>query len=170
MLFTGILTFSLFIFWIVRQFNNSSLIFDQLFVITTVTGVLVWYCLSAKFRIIMRTSITGQDIIIGVLASFLILTSTIVNIDRSRSFYIIAWVYENEVKQSNLQVDFTEVLSSEKKNSNGMSERLQEQIARGFIRNEGSMLKLTLKGAILYEISSGMASIFHLEGWFRNSR
>ena len=168
-LYAILLFLSILIFWSLRQINKSTLIFDQLLIICGLTGILCWLLLKSNFQIIFKTQVIWQDIGIGALLTFLILTSTVVNIDRSRSFYVLGWVYKNEVRESQNHIDLSTVTSSEKLNLNGVVQRIKEQETRGLLIKNGTVENLSTTGKVVYRISSIFARAFHLEGWVKNN-
>ena len=168
-LYTILLFLSILFFWSLRQINKSTLIFDQLLIICGLTGILFWFLLKSNFQTISKTQVIWQDVGIGVLITFLILISTVVNIDRSRSFYVLGWVYKNEVRESQNHIDLSTVTSSEKKNLDGITQRINEQETRGLLIKNGTLVNLISTGKVVYRISSIFASAFHLEGWVKNN-
>lgn len=95
---------------------------------------------------------------------------TLLNIDRSRSFFLIAWVDQGKVAITNDGYSFAKVYSPEVLNHNGMVQRVDEQISRGILKKENDRLELTGKGRIVLETSKFLAREYKLTGWISNSR
>jgi hypothetical protein len=109
-----------------------------------------------------------KDVAICLLVSFFLLTSTLLNIDRSRSFYILSWVNNGQIKVVGNEIDLSRVMSDEASSSDGIKQRIREQESRGIIVSEGSILKLSAIGTLIYNVSTKLARIFKLNGWFGN--
>jgi hypothetical protein len=110
-----------------------------------------------------------KDIVICVLLTFLLLTSTLLNVDRSRSLYILSWVENGKIKVVNNEYDFSRIQSKEVLDGEGIKQRIREQESRGILLNHGDSLSLSFSGTVIYKISRKMAEFFSLNGWYNNS-
>jgi predicted transcriptional regulator len=90
------------------------------------------------------------------------------NIDRSRSFYVLSWVGNGDIQISNGQLNLSKVISDEKLNISAIKERIGEQVDRSLIERRGTTYILTQKGKVMLSIANRLASFYHLEGWFNN--
>jgi hypothetical protein len=94
-------------------------------------------------------------------------TATLINIDRSRSFYVLAWLDAGLLtvdSQGNMR-NFA--ISKEAMNMDAISERLEEHRGRLFVTNDN---RLSLLGKETVKASNFLAKVFSLDGWFRNSK
>lgn len=151
---------------ILRMFSRSSLIFDQ---INYVAGVLlVMYVIFLNFTKNLNIEIF-VFLILFTLSVTQLMSSSLVNIDRSRSFYVLSWVRYSEVLIKNNTVNFDKVESAEKLNKTAMTQRLNEQISRGLVVKTQSKISLSTTGKFIVYISDNLASIANLNGWLNNA-
>ncbi len=94
-------------------------------------------------------------------------TATLLNIDRSRSFYVLAWLDEDLLRVDTEGRLINYATSKESINLEAISERLEEHRGRFFVTNE---YKLTTLGKEAVRVSHLLARIFTLEGWFKNNQ
>ncbi len=94
--------------------------------------------------------------------------NTVMNIDRSRSFYILNWVQNGGIRVSGDGKLLMRVDSNERLNTSGIQERLLEQSSRGLLELRGNTYYLTNKGKVTLTIADVIANFYHLEGWFKN--
>jgi hypothetical protein len=99
--------------------------------------------------------------------SLLVLPYTLLNIDRSRSFYVLSWVDESKVYFENGQI-VLEVRSTESTDIAGVDLRLKEQEQRGLIREENGVYKVTNIGKLTLRIANLLAKLFNLSNWEAN--
>lgn len=107
-------------------------------------------------------------LLICVLSFYIFSTSTLLNIDRSRSFYILSWVDNGFVTFTDDEFKMGGVKSLEKSNSNAIQNRIIEQINRGIIVNTNSNLELSRIGKVIVQVSNLTAKVFSLDGWQKN--
>jgi len=122
------------------------------------------------FMILIK-SFTFESICVGIIMFFVFNTayqSTLLNIDRSRSFYVLGWVKNDKVKTVGDQFDFSSVNSEERKNENAMIIRLNEQLDRGFIKLDQNSISLTLLGETAFMVAEIASRVFRLENWESN--
>lgn len=151
---------SLFILFVVRVFFPSSLIFDQSLIIISITAFLFTF-LKRRLRF------SGSEVtyfIYAMLAFYIFTTSVLMNIDRSRSFYVLKWV-QNNTSTYNL------VLQREELGRQGVTDiqlRLDEQKKRGLIsRTDTGIYRLTNSGKIVKVIADLLSRIFNLRDYSR---
>jgi hypothetical protein len=94
--------------------------------------------------------------------------ATILNIDRSRSFYLLAWVQEGKVALVEDGVNLSQVISGEANSTTSIHDRVIEQSQRGLIALEGEDYRLTKKGKVVLWISELVGKVFKLEYWAAN--
>jgi hypothetical protein len=117
------------------------------------------------FFVTLLFKIDKTKILIMTLIFYFIYSFLLVNIDRSRSFYVLSWVKLYQIS-SDLPHNLNQIKSSEAINRSAISQRLAEQKTRGLIKEEGGYLKLTNIGNFLFSISNLFAKIFNLSNWF----
>ena len=152
------------VFLILRQVNTSSLMFDQLVMIAILHISLV--LLAKKMLRISR-----EELIIYIL-TIVIVTQveqfTFLNIDRSRSYYVLSWVENNKLSYDDDGILISKIASYEGLNSASTEYRLDEQISRKLVRKNGNELSLTLVGKAIYHMSNVLSKIYMLKGWEAN--
>jgi len=157
--------------WLLLYFSRVSEIwgislFDE---INRVTLLLSLFCLFYWFWI--GKNRFGRDITIYFITLLLFWISTqftLVNIDRSRSFYVLSWVNAGEVVNSGDNLDLSKVNSDEKLSTIAIQNRLSEQYQRGYVDFKENKWILTMKGRALLAISNWLATEFKLNGWIEN--
>ena len=120
------------------------------------------YCLQ-----ILNKEITVFIILFAVTITQ-IFTGVLVNIDRSRSFYVLSWIHKSEIKVVSEGYDLKNIHSMEKLNNLAINQRIDEQISRGLVVLEDKKLRLSFIGTTLVNISDKTAQIFDLKGWKAN--
>jgi hypothetical protein len=122
-------------------------------------------CLN-KITLKKKKDFTSKAILLTLSIMF-IMNTIFLNIDRSRSFYVISWIRTYQVVDSK-ELDLTEIKSTEAKNVIAVEQRIKEGISRGVIKESNDKFELTLVGEILYRFSDSTAKLFKLNGWFEN--
>lgn len=105
--------------------------------------------------------------IIALLSSVLILPYSLLNVDRSRSFYVLSWVDQNKISKSGNQI-LIQVQSSESLDIVGIKQRVEEQQQRGFIRENNGVYQVTEIGSFMLGVANLLAELFNLENWELN--
>jgi hypothetical protein len=105
--------------------------------------------------------------IILTLIFYFVYSFLLVNIDRSRSFYVLSWVKIYKIS-SNYPYDLSQVKSSEAINRFAITQRMTEQKDRKLIYDDGKYLGLTKSGNLILNLSNLFAKIFSLDNWFIN--
>lgn len=105
--------------------------------------------------------------LIGLMLSLLVLPYTLLNVDRSRSFYVLSWVDQGRVTVENGQI-ILEVKSKESADIAGVDLRLKEQAERGLIREGNGVYKVTNLGKLTLRIANLLAKLFNLTNWEAN--
>lgn len=116
-------------------------------------------------RLGQTKDVVVHALIIGFLSTSLILPNTLLNIDRSRSFYVLSWIDSGKVIYGEHGLQFN-VDSPEASDLAGVSKRVKEQISRGLIYEKD--LTLTKEGKILLATANFLSKIFVLENWTQN--
>jgi hypothetical protein len=106
---------------------------------------------------------------LGLFLSFLN-QAFILNVDRSRTTYVLAWVDKGFVSSTLTgDIQVIGVSSPENQNLEGSVQRIKENIDRGLIRIDGKKVSLTNMGKLLLTLIQITADIFRLEGWHKNN-
>ena len=97
-----------------------------------------------------------------------IFINIILDVDRSRSFYVLSWVRYGEVQITENTINLVHVKSSEKLNVAAIEQRISEQIDRGLI-DKKQHLHLSIQGKLLVKFSDLLAKLYRLNGWSSNN-
>jgi hypothetical protein len=141
-------------------------LFEQIVFIGFLSGF-IFFVLDAK---IVRFRTTTAEILLVSTLFISLANLSLVNIDRSRSFYLLAWVGDSKVIENDSGLDLSMVLSSEIRNIDAINVRLNEQISRGLVSQSGSEYRLTNLGKVYLLMSNVVADWFKLENWKVNSK
>lgn len=158
---------------VIRQLGiGNSLLFEQVFVASFMGPVclLFIYKISPRFQGLKQIAPCeiGYLLIIAVLSFQLIVPSSILNIDRSRSFYVLSWVKDGNVHIKDNGLVLTGVKSHEALDVDAIDSRLNEQISRGLINKLNGDYELTLRGSLMVKIADILSILFKLQGWNEN--
>lgn len=154
----------------VRNFWNSSRLFDQIVLICVLVSLLqvVFAFLRVaipekELRNIRSVFFSFCDLTVLTIVSVFLLSAPLLNVDRSRSFYVLYCVQH----QVALNSDSNRYIS--KKNGAefeyGVSLRLRENQDRGLLASHGSKLDLTTAGKTILFIGEKSANLFKLRGY-----
>jgi hypothetical protein len=146
----------------------STLIFDQIFLISFLNIALYLTLVHKSTKIDFDKTVA--IISLGLFLMFVNQTF-ILNVDRSRSTFVLSWVERGYVSSNSTGGFLLEgILSKENSNELGTIQRLRENIDRGLISVQGEKVQLTLAGSLLLQICEGTANLFDLQGWKTNSK
>jgi hypothetical protein len=106
--------------------------------------------------------------VLGTLLFFVTAQFSLLNIDRSRSFYVLSWVQLEEVQLEGRVYLLDSVKSQEKVNYDAIAERIEEQKSRGFLTTKNSEIRLTKMGGVLMWFANNAGSLFDLRNWKTN--
>jgi hypothetical protein len=160
--FTPLLTL---VFYLIRMLWKTSLIFEQIIL----SGVLVAIIyLSILIYMHYFNIIPILLVFFIAIATTQAFTNVVLNVDRSRSLYVLSWVRYEKIELVNDTLDLEKVYSSEKLNSRAIEQRLEEQISRGLVFNNGKF-KLTFRGKMTVQFADFIGSKFSLNGWEMNN-
>lgn len=140
---------------------------DNIFNNILITSIVVTiFCL--VLNNLLKNIFDVSQILLIALVFFTITTSTLVNVDRSRSIYVLSWISEGRVELNNNFIGLDQVRSKEKMNIDGVKQRINEQIERGLVTQSGNKLELNKSGLVIVLISKFVAKVFNLNGWEKN--
>ena len=114
-----------------------------------------------KFKLLISLTVS--------LLFFSIAQAQILNIDRSRSFYVLSWVDKGIISLNNSKIVFRKECSKEMMNPEAIKIRLLEQSTRGYVSQTGPNFHLTFLGNLQLLIAKKLATVFELNNWFENS-
>ena len=105
---------------------------------------------------------------LGLVVAYLSTSLSLLNVDRSRSFYVLSWINEYNVPTIEDQRTFRMVRSSEVLAVIPINERIAEQVHRGLVKSQRGKLVLTFKGKLALSAAELLADNFRLMGWYKN--
>lgn len=108
-------------------------------------------------------SLTCSLVVFAFITSFFLL-----NIDRSRSFYVLEWTKKELILLREGQLDLNKIHSSEALNKVAIEQRIEEQINRGLMKRGPDRTYLTGTGIFLVKFSDYLSKLFVLRGWQEN--
>lgn len=154
-----------------RYFHGVQL-FDQI-MLACLSGSLfilgiIWVFLGLKPSQAHLRSFIMWMILVSTFVMLFLGPNTVLNIDRSRSFYVLSWVGDGSVRVDDGRLNLDDVASPEKLNVAGIQERIDEQLNRGLIELKAKTYLLTPKGKLLLTASNKIATFYDLTGWFKN--
>lgn len=153
-------------FYLVRLLSQSSLILEQ---IMSVSGIII----VINLFLLMKEKKKNYEIMAIVVLIIAVITqfeaSIFLNIDRSRSVFILAWVNNHEIDVSQGNVRVVKFTSSEMENLDALKLRIDEQVQRGLIKVGSDKIFLSASGKLVLHFSQKIASIFQLDGWEQNT-
>jgi hypothetical protein len=158
---------SIVLFKLVHFLYPSSLIFDQVFFLS----VFMILAISIVFRLLFHVSF---DRLVAVISLSLVLMflnqSVLLNIDRSRSTFVLAWVDRGFVTlDSSSEIQIRGSKSPEATNEIASVQRVEENYQRGLIKLEDGKFHLSMIGKVLLAFCDWTANFFDLRGWKLNS-
>jgi hypothetical protein len=148
-----------------RKIDENGLLFEQIF-ISGLISIFIFLVYNSVFRKKYNLKVMYIIILLACLFQFIF-----VNIDRSRSFYVISWVQNHNMYFINDQVTVLDgkIKSEESINKFGIESRIKEQLERNILFvNPNSKLELTTYGELIYDISEKLSKLYSLGGWQQN--
>jgi hypothetical protein len=155
------------VLFIIRKISQSSLLFEQVnFSVVLVCTIFLLFrpVSSARF-----TFVNLRGYLITALAIAFLLNTLFLNIDRSRSFYVLAWVSNGQVENIDGKMKVSSP-SLEALNQKAAKIRIEEAQSRGLLDIENNQYRLTFLGELLLSSSNVLANLFELEQWKENTK
>jgi hypothetical protein len=161
------------LFFGIRIFGfGNSLIFEQITCVTVLSTLAIFFWDigngGKSWRLGLHSPGLMYKYLCIALIVFTVAQASILNIDRSRSFYVLAWVQEGKVLVTGNQIDLSKVVSAEASSMTSIQTRLIEQSQRGLVTIKEGKYSLTKKGSLVLRISDLIAGVFKLELWAKN--
>ncbi len=125
--------------------------------------------LTSKIRTLRLNNYSLNVIILSSVLFFVIAQSTVLTIDRSRSFFVLSWVESSKISFTSKAIDLSLVTSNEKYSTSAIELRLQEQIDRKLIYTNSQSYELTALGRLVLFSANSFAKLFNLTGWYNNN-
>ncbi len=162
-------TFLLIALLLVRNFLPSGKLFEQVLLTSFLSciGILILGKINNR-SFIPYTEFIAWVLFASVFFSFAA-SSALLNVDRSRSFYVLGWVDNGSISGSPSRPNLENVRSEERTDLNAIAVRLQEQSQRGIIEYRNGEFSLSLTGNLLIFSSNLLAKLFKLDGWTKNN-
>jgi hypothetical protein len=158
----AILGFLILGFW--RFFQNSTFLFLQILIVTAILGALIYFITTIvenRFSSLLR----GRELT-SIVVAFTLISFFTLNIDRSRSFYLIKWVSESSNTGTTIQ-EISRIQNFSSADIADFRQRIQEQEESGTLKVENGRIKVTFLGSIVVSISKFIAKIESLDGYLK---
>jgi hypothetical protein len=107
---------------------------------------------------------SGRELI-SVIIAFTVASSLTLNIDRSRSFSSLKWVYELQTSGPVEVSDLREFKKLSSEDFKAVNQRIEEQIQLGFLREGTEGVVLTKRGEAIIWIAKLVARFCNLTGF-----
>jgi hypothetical protein len=160
--------FLTFLLYLLRRFLSDGLVFDQILYLSLVFFIFATFIGTRSFQRVLPRSQLAVIVLIVTFFFYSFYSVMLVNIDRSRSFYVLSWVEKDKIYYESGKIQVI-VESREADNRDGVEQRIIEQIDRGLIKISEDKMQLTLYGKSLLKVSNAFASIFRLKNWELNN-
>lgn len=156
---------------LLRTFSDIQL-FEQIMLSALTSAFFVWMTALLLSRNSFISSQRIPTISWIILVSMLLIVTlgpnTVMNVDRSRSFYVLSWVEKSAIEVTDNGQLILNVKSPEKFNLVSIKARLDEQSTRGLIEFRDQSYFLTWRGRLTLKIAEFLAAFYKLDGWFKN--
>ena len=153
-------------FFTIRAGILPELGFEQMLFSASITGAIFFALSRVTWR--FGKSFGFKLIAIGTLTFILSAQGTLLNIDRSRSLYILSWAHHHRIDVENELILLNRVKSLEARVPSAISQRIDEHVERGLMVNNGQQVLLTSRGEMYFKVADTLANIFQLNGWKQN--
>ncbi len=155
------------ILFCLRQFTQQILLFESILLSIIITILFnVWLIWARRKK--QSEKFVYEDflaITLSLVLFYSISASTVLNVDRSKSFYVISWVHDlGPISEKNLALKLRTRYGEY--DSISIHQRLLEQKARGIFIVEDDLYQTSILGNIYWHAANGIASVFNLSGWY----
>lgn len=157
-LFAAFVTSLFLIIW--RILDRETFLFLQIIVVCIMT-YLLFFLLSNRFE-----SFRGREMV-ATLIAFTLISFTTLNIDRSRSFFLLKWVGQYESTSGVSIQEIAKMKSLTETEVSAIQQRVQEQKQSIMLTGSGANLRLTTIGRIFVKACSFLAHLFNLQGYIK---
>jgi hypothetical protein len=157
-LFITLLIFLAIAVW--RMFDTKTFLFLQISFVC-----FLFYLLLLLSRLSNAKSSFAHKELTAALLSFVILTTLVLNIDRSRSVFVLKWVNELSVSRVVNVDDIYKYKQLGPSDVSAVSQRLNEQEQMRILKKVGSGYELTRFGKLFIKTAFLLAKILSLKGF-----
>jgi len=151
-----------------RLIAPKFLLYEEILIATILSFILSFLIIATTMPQKISVSLIRrffQGITIGVLLFYIFSFSVIMNVDRSKSLYVLNWFHE-EQPVSKSQMEILLIKKYGEYDKIYIEQRIQEQLERKVFQKKGNFIALTKLGSFYWNVGNIVARIFHLDGWF----
>ena len=148
-----------------RLFDPNTFLFIQILILSIVL-LLTLYAYAAKHKNRLGVTLQGRELI-SIVIMFTLLSFSLLNIDRSRSVYLLKWVSVSEKSKLNPQ-EFIDSRAKSELDVQDLTQRLSEQESIRTISIHADKIELTLLGRFIVWTSNFVGSFQNLKGYKSN--
>ena len=153
-----------------RRCDTTTFIFIPIGITSLVSVIILE--MAIYFRFLQKINL-GSNIIFRFLGSlsfcFLLFSNSVLNIDRSRSLFLIKWVDNFGTAGISIQ-DLKETAKAHSESEQAMLQRLEEQVEIGNVLQLGNLkFVLSNRGEFFVAVSNALASIYDLQNFKRET-
>jgi hypothetical protein len=162
------LSVTLIAFWLLaifRFFDSKTFLFIQILILSVLL-LFSLYIYAVKRQDRLSQALRGRELI-SVLVMFTILAFSLLNIDRSRSVYLLKWISITE-KSNVTSQEFISSHSNSELDVRDLTQRLNEQEALKSITISKDRINLTVFGRFIINASYLIAKFQNLKGFKAN--
>jgi hypothetical protein len=149
----------------VRLFDPDTFLFIQILILSILL-LITLYAYTAKRKGRLSVTLRGRELI-SVVIMFTLLSFSLLNIDRSRSVYLLKWVSVSE-KTGLTSQEFIDSHANSKLDVRDLTQRVREQKSIRTISIHDDQIKLTSLGTIIVWTSNFAGSFQNLKGYKSN--
>jgi hypothetical protein len=128
--------------------------------------LVILYIYTAQRKNRLSVALQGRELV-SVVVMFTLLSFSLLNIDRSRSVYLLKWVSISEKSETTFQV-FIDSRANSKLDVRDLTQRLNEQKSLKTISIHENQIELTLFGRFIVWTSNFVGSFQNLKGYKSN--
>ena len=150
---------------LIRLFDPNTFLFVQILILSILL-LITLYAYTAKRKGRLGVTLRGKELI-SVVIMFTLLSFSLLNIDRSRSIYLLKWISVSEKSELSSQ-EFIDSRANSKLDVQDLTQRLNEQKSIRTISIHDDQIKLTSFGRIIVWTSSFVGSLQNLKGYKSN--
>jgi|688.fasta_scaffold678286_1 hypothetical protein len=154
-----------FLLALIRLFDSNTFLFIQISILS-VSLLVILYIYTAQRKNRLSVALQGRELV-SVVVMFTLLSFSLLNIDRSRSVYLLKWVSISEKSETTFQV-FIDSRANSKLDVRDLTQRLNEQKSLKTISIHENQIELTLFGRFIVWTSNFVGSFQNLKGYKSN--
>lgn len=165
LIIAAVVTITSFVFLAIwRHFDSKTFSFLQIIFVTFIAGIAIYSLTIFLNGSLSRLLVHRQLAIIAI--TFTVLSFFVLNIDRSRSFYLIKWVgsYETAGISSSQLANEKHLIG---RDLIDILQRIDEQKASGTIQEVNGRLKLSPLGSRMNQLFLFLAKFEQLDGYLK---